>query len=167
MRWKQHTYRKSSCYLKGSSFTVLVTKETVAPFRSFEQSRLEVKGLPLDGEMWKNGKLITIPLWLLPENIDELIEEMDKAREDKNWSRSDEIRDYLNKSGIVVRNGVDWYPILLEREHKAEKGALAWYYSNAMSGIKGLKGEDRDNAIKRINNVQADWEKEIKDKYNL
>lgn len=61
----------------------------------------------------------------------------------------------------------DINPILLEREHKTEKGALALCYPNAMSGIKVLKGEDIDNTIKRINNVQVYWKKEIKDKYNI
>lgn len=166
MRWSQRTYKKYEC-VSDSTFTVVVTKENVAPFRSFEQKKLYVKGLPLDASMWKNGKVITRPFWLLPENIDELIEEMDKAREDKNWSRSDEIRDVLKKSGIVVRNGIDWYPQLLEKEYKAEKLFNAWYFSTAMSGMNSLSKDMQKLRKEQIKNTFDFFEQEVKDNYNL
>ena len=38
------------------------------------------------------------------EEILQLIEERDKARADKNWQKSDDIRDYLNSKGILVED---------------------------------------------------------------
>ncbi|MDT2601084.1 cysteine--tRNA ligase [Enterococcus hulanensis] len=48
---------------------------------------------------------------LLDEEIDQLIEERNQARKDKNFSRSDEIRDQLKDQGIILEDtpqGVRW-----------------------------------------------------------
>ena len=65
---------------------------------------------------------------------------MEKARLDKNWKVSDTIRKSLTDIGIVVRNGVDWYPTLYENEVLAEKRFTSWLYSNLISG--GYSVED-------------------------
>ena len=48
---------------------------------------------------------------LLDEEIDQLIEERNQARKDKNFARSDEIRDQLKEQGIILEDtpqGVRW-----------------------------------------------------------
>jgi len=48
---------------------------------------------------------------LLDEEIDQLIEERNQARKDKNFARSDEIRDQLKEQGIILEDtpqGVSW-----------------------------------------------------------
>lgn len=48
---------------------------------------------------------------LLDEEIDQLIEERNQARKDKNFTRSDEIRDQLKEQGIILEDtpqGVRW-----------------------------------------------------------
>ena len=48
---------------------------------------------------------------LLDEEIDQLIEERNQARKDKNFARSDEIRDLLKEQGIILEDtpqGVRW-----------------------------------------------------------
>ena len=42
---------------------------------------------------------------LADSEIDELIEQRLKAREEKNWSESDRIRDVLKAEGIVLEDG--------------------------------------------------------------
>src|SRR5699024_5452377 len=51
---------------------------------------LMVFGIQLDEEM------------ILDEEVQALIEERTQARKDKNFSRSDEIRDYLKEQGIIL-----------------------------------------------------------------
>ncbi len=46
-----------------------------------------------------------------PFEIEKLIEERNSAREEKNWKKADEIRDYLSSKGIVLEDrpgGTDW-----------------------------------------------------------
>jgi len=43
----------------------------------------------------------------LPEEILEIIEERKKAREDKNWQKSDELRDKLTSLGYNVKDTKD------------------------------------------------------------
>lgn len=48
---------------------------------------------------------------LLDEEVDQLIEERNQARKDKNFARSDEIRDQLKEQGIILEDtpqGVRW-----------------------------------------------------------
>jgi cysteinyl-tRNA synthetase len=48
---------------------------------------------------------------LLPEEIERLIEDRQQARRDRNFARSDEIRDQLKSKGIILedtREGVRW-----------------------------------------------------------
>lgn len=48
---------------------------------------------------------------LLDEEIDQLIEERNQARKDKNFARSDEVRDQLKEQGIILEDtpqGVRW-----------------------------------------------------------
>ena len=40
----------------------------------------------------------------LPENITEIIKEREQARKDKNWSKSDELRDKLFSLGYTVKD---------------------------------------------------------------
>ena len=40
----------------------------------------------------------------IPEDIKELIEERKKAREEKNWQLSDEIRDKIKEKGFIVKD---------------------------------------------------------------
>ena len=47
----------------------------------------------------------------MDEEIDQLIEERNQARKDKNFARSDEIRDQLKEQGIILEDtpqGVRW-----------------------------------------------------------
>ena len=46
-----------------------------------------------------------------PLEIEKLIAERNSAREEKNWKKADEIRDYLSSKGIVLEDrpsGTDW-----------------------------------------------------------
>ena len=46
-----------------------------------------------------------------PFEIEKLINERNSAREQKNWKKADEIRDYLSSKGIVLEDrpdGTDW-----------------------------------------------------------
>ncbi len=52
----------------------------------------------------KRDKLISKEMRIAEEEILQLIEERDKARADKNWQKSDDIRDYLNSKGILVED---------------------------------------------------------------
>jgi cysteinyl-tRNA synthetase len=48
---------------------------------------------------------------LLDADIEQLIEERNQARKDKNFARADEIRDHLTEQGIVLEDtpqGVRW-----------------------------------------------------------
>ena len=48
---------------------------------------------------------------ILDEEIENLIQERQKARKEKNFSRADEIRDILSEKGIILkdtREGVQW-----------------------------------------------------------
>ena len=54
----------------------------------------EVLGLNIDKEEKMN----------LPENITEIIKEREQARKDKNWSKSDELRDKLFSLGYTVKD---------------------------------------------------------------
>ena len=48
---------------------------------------------------------------LLDEEVDQLIEERNQARKEKNFARSDEIRDQLKEQGIILEDtpqGVRW-----------------------------------------------------------
>ena len=96
MRWKQKTYTRSN-------IVYVETYETISPFRKFTQNPNETRSY-----------------WVLPDGVDKLVETMEKARLDKNWKVSDTIRKSLTDIGIVVRNGVDWYPTLYENEVLAE-----------------------------------------------
>ena len=40
----------------------------------------------------------------IPEEIKQLIEERKKAREEKNWQLSDEIRDKIKEKGFIVKD---------------------------------------------------------------
>ena len=40
----------------------------------------------------------------LPENINKIIKEREQARNDKNWSKSDELRDKLFALGYTVKD---------------------------------------------------------------
>lgn len=41
----------------------------------------------------------------IPENIQQLILDRNKAREEKNWAKSDELRDEIQQSGFIVKDG--------------------------------------------------------------
>ena len=46
----------------------------------------------------------------IPEEIQELIEQRKKAREDKNWAESDRLRDLILEKGYIVKdtkNGIE------------------------------------------------------------
>lgn len=47
----------------------------------------------------------------LPEEIKELIEQRKKAREDKNWQLSDELRDRINEKGYIIKDNKDGFLI--------------------------------------------------------
>ena len=40
----------------------------------------------------------------IPENIMQLVEDRKKAREEKNWAKSDELRDQINKLGYSIKD---------------------------------------------------------------
>ena len=47
----------------------------------------------------------------IDNEIEALIEERNKARQEKNWAKADEIRDKLKEMNIVLKdtpNGVQW-----------------------------------------------------------
>ena len=43
----------------------------------------------------------------LPEEIQKIVEQRKKAREEKNWSKSDELRDKLKEKGYLVKDMPD------------------------------------------------------------
>ena len=49
----------------------------------------------------------------IPEEIQKLVEERKKAREEKNWKLSDEIRDELKEKGYMIKDTKDG--MVLER----------------------------------------------------
>lgn len=161
MRWSQRTYKRQD------GVTVMTTKESVAPFRSFEQNGIRGDVNNLGSDEWVNEKLIRKGFWLLPDNVDELIENMDKAREEKNWSLSDEIRKELDSIGIIVRNGIDWYPKLLENDLNADRLFNAWLYSTWMSDLSSYEGKDKPGRIKEIKEHAETLKEELKEKYNM
>ncbi len=59
----------------------------------------EVLGLKIDNDESKEK------VQDLPEEILELIEQRKQARADKNWSKSDELRDIILKKGFIVKDG--------------------------------------------------------------
>ncbi len=59
----------------------------------------------------KREKLAKINLEITEEEIQDLIEERNKARTEKNWKRADEIREYLSEKGILLedsKEGTIW-----------------------------------------------------------
>ncbi len=114
MRWDQRI-------IKVSNISYIETYETIYPFRKFKQ---------LDNDK----------AWILPKGVDSLVERMEKARLIGNYKVSDSIREFLNKGGLVVRNGKDWYPQLLEKEISAEKEFTSWLYTTLVSS--GRNSED-------------------------
>lgn len=50
-------------------------------------------------------KLDEKPEFCIPDNIQKLIAERDKAREEKDWSKSDKLRDEIQEAGFVVKDG--------------------------------------------------------------
>ena len=128
MRWEQKISSNVKTISGGIKLytSEVETYETVYPFRKFKQ-------------MYKEG------YWQLPKGIDGLINTMEKARLEKDWEVADTIRKKLTEGGIVVRNGKDWYPKLLELEVKAEKDFTSWLYSASRSSGKS---EKKSQAIK-------------------
>jgi hypothetical protein len=114
MRWDQRI-------IKVSKISYIETYERIYPFRKFKQ---------LDNDK----------AWILPKGVDSLVERMEKARLIGNYKVSDSIREFLNKGGLVVRNGKDWYPKLLEKEISAEKEFTSWLYTTLVSS--GRNSED-------------------------
>ena len=51
--------------------------------------------------------LATIPIIEIPATIQKLIEKREKARSDKDWGQSDELRDQILDAGFVVSDGPD------------------------------------------------------------
>jgi hypothetical protein len=128
MRWEQKISNNISTISSSVKLytSEVETYETVHPFRKFKQT-------------YKEG------YWQLPKGIDNLVNTMEKARLEKNWEVADTIRKKLIEIGIVVRNGKDWYPKLLELEVRAEKDFSSWLYSASKSGGKS---EKKSQAIK-------------------
>jgi cysteinyl-tRNA synthetase len=61
----------------------------------------------LEKERQRKAQALTIT----PQEIEELITEREKARQQKNWTRADEIRDHLASQGIVLEDtskGTTW-----------------------------------------------------------
>ncbi len=62
-------------------------------------------------EYLQKSKLEKVSSEIEEREIVELIKERTQARQDKNWERADEIRDYLNSKGIILDDnpgGTDW-----------------------------------------------------------
>lgn len=55
-------------------------------------------------EYLKKDKLSKSESQISEQEIEDLIEERNQARTDKNWQRSDEIRDYLSSKGIILED---------------------------------------------------------------
>jgi len=55
-------------------------------------------------EYLQKEKLSKSEIEISEEQIAKLIEERNSARADKNWEKSDEIRDYLNSKGICIED---------------------------------------------------------------
>jgi hypothetical protein len=132
MRWDQRI-------IKVSKISYIETYEAIYPFRKFKQ---------LDNDK----------AWILPKGVDSLVERMEKARLIGNYKVSDSIREFLNKGGLVVRNGKDWYPKLLEKEISAEKEFTSWLYTTLVS--TGRNSEDAQKTKNHFNDL-------IKSEYDI
>ncbi|MGH7800561.1 MAG: cysteine--tRNA ligase [Thermodesulfobacteriota bacterium] len=77
-------------------------QETIEEIRSFG-STLGILKLNPDDYL-KKEKLSKRSLEIDEEEINELIEERNAARKEKNWKRADEIRNYLDSKGITLED---------------------------------------------------------------
>ena len=155
-RWRQ--YKRSEINLQAkSSTTILVTEETIMPFRKFDQ-RLDGVVAYIDGpEQWANDKV-----WILPDNVEVLLQKRIELRQNKQYKEADAVRDQLNELGIVVRDGKDWYPKKFEETLRANERFMAWLYPLILSLNNELNRRYEHNYdlfVADHNKELSDWKK--------
>ena len=133
---------------KGLNDTIcLFTKEIVEPFRSFKQCSIDED-----------------KLWFLPKDIEVDIKLMEKYRSKQEWEKSDNIRKKLIDSGIVIKNGKNWYPSLLIRNYNSEKEFNNWLYRTWMKNPYDKPNKEKVSFLKKqLDNLNS----ELKEKYQI
>jgi cysteinyl-tRNA synthetase len=76
--------------------TILEYEKILGLGFGFEKEKLATLGIKMDSTLSKND---------IPDNIKKLLEERKAARADKNWKRSDELRDEIAKMGYKLTDG--------------------------------------------------------------
>jgi hypothetical protein len=143
MRWQQRTYCNYEFGGSGAIRTFIETYEAVYPFRKFDE-QISYKTFHVPDDPRCNSK--NPNPFILDDDIDLLVIEIEKLRAEKKYQESDIIRNGLLQKGIVIRNGKDWYPKLFEEHLRIMGINMQWQFS--MSRNDDNKNETFEEFIK-------------------